>query len=100
MCWFYVDDIVITGNNSTAISSLIQALHTNFSIKDLGDLNYFLGIEVCQQSSGLHLSQQRYLTSILQRAAMDSAKPCKTPMQLGQQLSKFSGTVLSNPQQY
>ncbi|KAJ1704569.1 hypothetical protein LUZ63_004348 [Rhynchospora breviuscula] len=96
----YVDDIIITGNNSHAISSLIKALDNQFSIKDLGHLNYFLGLEVTHHNSSLYLSQSRYLTSILERASMQNAKPCQTPMEAGLQLSKFSGSLMDNPQLY
>ena len=42
----YVDDIIITGNNSKHISHIIAALSVFFNLKDLGSLNYFLGIEI------------------------------------------------------
>lgn len=42
----YVDDIIITGNNNEYIRSCISLLATEFAIKDLGDLHFFLGIEV------------------------------------------------------
>ncbi|KAJ3698372.1 hypothetical protein LUZ61_002077 [Rhynchospora tenuis] len=96
----YVDDIIITGNDSQAIAALMKTLDSNFSIKDLGTLNFFLGIDVRPYKNGILLSQTRYLQNILEKAAMIGAKPCKTPMQSGQQLSKFAGTVLSDPHQY
>lgn len=42
----YVDDIILTCNNSLVLKSLISKLNSVFSLKDLGDLDYFLGIEV------------------------------------------------------
>nr|KYP47685.1 Retrovirus-related Pol polyprotein from transposon TNT 1-94 [Cajanus cajan]KYP47706.1 Retrovirus-related Pol polyprotein from transposon TNT 1-94 [Cajanus cajan] len=42
----YVDDIIITENNPTLLHTLVSRLHSAFSLKDLGDLDYFLGIEV------------------------------------------------------
>jgi Reverse transcriptase (RNA-dependent DNA polymerase) len=75
-------------------------LHSTFSLKDLEDLHYFLGIEVTSVDSGIYLTQTRYLHSILDRAAMAGAKPCKTPMQPGLKLSKSDGTVLSDPHLY
>lgn len=58
----YVDDIVITGNSSTFIDKLIQTLDQQFSLKDLGLLNYFLGVEVSRlPCGGLFLSQQKYI---------------------------------------
>ena len=49
----YVDDILITGNDEKAISSLKQFLHTRFRIKDLGDLKFFMGIEVSRSKKGI-----------------------------------------------
>lgn len=49
----YVDDLLITGNNTSTISTLKSALHQTFTIKDLGDIKYFLGIEVSRSNSGV-----------------------------------------------
>ena len=42
----YVDDVIVTGNNSEAVQAIISTLSTKFSLKDLGSLKYFLGIEI------------------------------------------------------
>ncbi|KAJ1695606.1 hypothetical protein LUZ63_012304 [Rhynchospora breviuscula] len=96
----YVDDILITGNNDNAITELMQSLHNHFALKNLGSLNYFLGIEAKTTSTGVHLTQTRYLSNILQRANMHTAKPCSTPISTGVQPSKYSGTAMENPQLY
>ena len=51
-----VDDIILTGNNVSTIQSLKTHLHTIFSIKDLGTLSYFLGLEVSYLHNGIVLS--------------------------------------------
>lgn len=48
----YVDDIIVTGSDSTFISSLIQSLSSKFVMKDLGALHYFLGLEVTTTENG------------------------------------------------
>ena len=53
----YVDDIIITGTNSDIIDNFITKLHSQFSLKDLGPLSYFLGIQVSFSPSSIHLSQ-------------------------------------------
>lgn len=55
----YADDILITGNNSAHISALIHLLNLQFSMKDLGSLNYFLGIEIHRTSADLSLTQSK-----------------------------------------
>ena len=59
----YVDDIVITGSDSTGISSLKSFLHGQFHTKDLGMLRYFLGVEVMWSK----LSQRKYVLDLLLR---------------------------------
>ncbi|KAL5564518.1 hypothetical protein UlMin_027682 [Ulmus minor] len=76
----YVDDIIVTGSNIEEIEKLITVLNNSFSLKDLGQLNYFLGIEVKTIAEGLHLSQKRYIKDLLIKSKMDNAKPLPTPM--------------------
>lgn len=52
----YVDDILIIGNNKRLIDKFIHKLDTNFFLKDLSSLNYFLGIEVHRSATGMQLS--------------------------------------------
>ncbi|CAF2200969.1 unnamed protein product, partial [Brassica napus] len=61
----YVDDIVLTGNNIQQMERFIKALSTRFSLKDLGSLSYFLGIEAHRTSHGLLLTQHRYIADLL-----------------------------------
>lgn len=53
----YVDDILITGNHTHNITQVKQHLHKAFTIKDLGQLHSFLGIEVSYNSQGMVLTQ-------------------------------------------
>ncbi|GKV26434.1 hypothetical protein SLEP1_g35734 [Rubroshorea leprosula] len=76
----YVDDIFITNNNTSFISYLINKLGEKFSLKDLGELNLFLGVEAIKTSAGLFLSQHRYINDLLQKSKMDGAKTVATPM--------------------
>jgi hypothetical protein len=56
----YVDDIILTGDNGSLLTQFIHRLSQYFAMKDLGDLNDFLGIEAQRDSSGLLLSQTKY----------------------------------------
>lgn len=53
----YVDDIIVTGPSPTHLSNFITRLATKFSLKDLGSLSYFLGVEVIPHTHGVLLSQ-------------------------------------------
>ena len=70
-----MDDILITGKNSTIISQFIEKLGTQFSMKDLGNLHYFLGVEANYANGGLYLSQTKYITDLLLLTQFQDAKP-------------------------
>ena len=53
----YVDDIIVTSNDASQVHNLIATLGQVFELKDLGHLNYFLGIQITQSSCGLTLTQ-------------------------------------------
>lgn len=76
----YVDDIILTGNNTTLLNNLVHTLGETFSMKDLGILHYFLGIEVSHTTQGLYLSQSKYAKDLLSQAHMTALKPISTPM--------------------
>ncbi|XP_071699434.1 uncharacterized mitochondrial protein AtMg00810-like [Rutidosis leptorrhynchoides] len=66
---------------------------------DLGPLNYFLGISVTRDSSGMFLSQRKYATEVLECADMIGCKPCRTPVDTNAKL-KASGSPVSDPTLY
>ncbi|XP_021996059.1 uncharacterized mitochondrial protein AtMg00810-like [Helianthus annuus] len=76
----YVDDIIITGNDISYIQSFVNRLHKEFSVKDLGSLGYFLGLEVTHSDTGIFLSQAKYAHDILAQAGLLDAKPVATPL--------------------
>src|SRR5436190_16921293 len=88
-----------------AISSLKQHLQTEFEMKDLGFLRYFLGIEVVYFSSGYLLSQQKYISDILARAthhdsSVSDSASCNTPMEQHLKLRHDDRSPLPHPTRY
>jgi hypothetical protein len=69
----YVDNIIVA-SSSQGVSALLKDLGAEFALKDLGQLHYFLGIEVKQQDGELHLSQMKYASDILRHADMQNCK--------------------------
>jgi|UniRef100_A0A2N9GUC8 hypothetical protein len=87
----YVDDIIITCSNKSEIDKLLRLLESDFAVKDLGKLNYFLGVEVIPNAHGILLSQQRYIINLLKRTNMHEAKPVSSPMASTTSLTAHEG---------
>lgn len=96
----YVDDIIMTGNSSAELSKLIATLAARFSLKDLGCLSYFLGVEVIPSAAGMFLSQRKYIIDLLHKSGMTNTKPASTPLSASVQLLKDSGDLLPSPKEY
>ncbi|KAG8501162.1 hypothetical protein CXB51_003279 [Gossypium anomalum] len=92
----YVDDIIVMGTDSGEIEDFVKALHDTFSLKDLGQLSYFLGIQVTRTSHGFFLSQKKYILDLLQCASMAKSKPSPTPMVTSCKLSAHEGTPVED----
>ncbi|GJX03543.1 ribonuclease H-like domain-containing protein [Tanacetum coccineum] len=95
----YVDDIVLTASSQPLLQRIIASLHQEFSMTDLGSLNYFLGISVTRDSSGMFLSQKKYVVEILERAHMANCNPCRTPVDTESKLGN-DGDPVSDPTLY
>lgn len=96
----YVDDILVTSNHPPSISHLISTLKSEFALKDLGPLHYFLGVEARSTSTGLHLSQRRYVLDLLSKTNMQNSKPVLTPFSPTTKLSKNGGKPLPDRSPY
>jgi len=96
----YVDDIIITASDPAAITELLKLLSVDFAVKELGDLHYFLGVEVNKVEAGLLLSQKRYILDLLKKTNMHEAKPISSPMASSSSLSAFSGDPMEDPTLY
>jgi hypothetical protein len=90
----YVDDIIIASSNQKATNKLLHKLGQEFALKDMGDLHYFLGIEVHKVNNGLILTQDKYASDLLQRVGMGNCKPVSTPLSTSEKLSTFEGIAL------
>ena len=79
----YVDDLLIAGNDMSAISWIKGELRKLFDMKDLGESQVCLGLEIRRDRSSrtLHLSQTSYISTILERFSMQNSKPVPTPME-------------------
>jgi histone deacetylase 1/2 len=90
----YVDDIIVASSSVDATKALLKDLEKEFALKDLGELHYFLRIEVKRTSEGLLLTQQRYAANVIKRANMEKSKAIDTPISTAEKLSLSDGMRL------
>lgn len=83
----YVDDIIVASSSSQTTDQLLQQIHKEFAIKDLGNLHHFLQRAI--------LTQRKYIGDLLQRANMENCKNMSTPMADIDRLSKTKGAILT-----
>ncbi|KAL0397063.1 UNVERIFIED_CONTAM: Retrovirus-related Pol polyprotein from transposon TNT 1-94 [Sesamum calycinum] len=96
----YVDDILLTAPTLGLIQSVKDYLHSLFTIKDLGEARYFLGLEIARSSDGLYVAQNKYVQDIIRDIGLQNAKSTSTPFSLGLKLSENCGALLTDPEKY
>ncbi|RVX01148.1 Retrovirus-related Pol polyprotein from transposon TNT 1-94 [Vitis vinifera] len=89
----YVDDIILTGDHEEKIDSLKKLLTKEFEIKDLGNLKYFLGMEIARSKKGIAVSQRKYVLDLLNETGMLGCKPAETPMDTTVRLEESDGSA-------
>nr|GEX19720.1 hypothetical protein [Tanacetum cinerariifolium] len=93
----YVDDIILMGNHIPSLQEVKTYLGKCFSMKDLGEAAFILGIQIYRDRSMqlIGLSQNAYLDKILKRYRMDHSKRGSIPMQVDLHLSKSQCATIS-----
>ncbi|XP_021995714.1 uncharacterized mitochondrial protein AtMg00810-like [Helianthus annuus] len=92
----YVDDIILTGNNEKEINNVKTLLKSEFLIKDLGLLKFFLGIEVIRTHEGIVLSQRKYCMDLLNEFGLSGCKPVSCPIEPNYSVSNLCKKEASN----
>jgi hypothetical protein len=96
----YVDDLIITGDNDVNISDLKKLLKEKIEMKDLGELCYFLGIEIIQSPKGIWLLQRQYVLNKLVEYGMTGCKPISIPLEQNVKLSANEGDLVEDTTMY
>lgn len=86
----YVDDIIIAGNSDCNIQSVKNEIARKYSVKDLGPLHYFLGVNIVQDSDKVWIGQKTYSENVLKKFGMDNSKPISTPVDTSLKLLQAS----------
>ena len=92
--------MIITGDDMQGIQNLKHFLGHRFEMKDLGPLNYFLGLEVSSSADGYYLTQAKYTFDLISRANITDSKIVDTPIDYNCRLNSHDGESLSNATLY
>lgn len=84
----YVDDILISSPSSELMYEIIRKLSTKFEVKNLGDVDFCLGMEFKRHEDEFSINQRRYILELLERFGMSDAKPVCSPVEPGTTLCK------------
>ncbi|XP_019255206.1 PREDICTED: uncharacterized protein LOC109233798 [Nicotiana attenuata] len=86
----YVDDLLIIGSNDQLITEAKEILHQQFKLKDLGELKYFMGIEILRSATGVLLNQRKYVLELISEMGLSGAKPAITPLETNIKLTTIA----------
>ncbi|RVW99216.1 Retrovirus-related Pol polyprotein from transposon TNT 1-94 [Vitis vinifera] len=96
----YVDDMLVTRSNVRLLAEFKMEMQDVFEMSDLGITNYFLGMKIYQCSSGIFISQRKYVVDILKKFKLESCKEVATPLAQNEKISKNDGEKLKEPFAY
>ena len=80
ICQIYVDDIIFGSTNQEFCEEFGDMMSREFEMSMIGELSFFLGLQVKQTKEGTFICQSKYVNDLLKRFGMDNSKPIKTPM--------------------
>ncbi|RVX01687.1 Retrovirus-related Pol polyprotein from transposon RE1 [Vitis vinifera] len=87
----YVDDLLVTGSNAGFVNKFKAEMEQVFEMTDLGEMSYFLGMEVHQKQNEIFICQQKYAKEILKKFKMEECKSTSTPMNQKEKFCKEDG---------
>ncbi|RVW19280.1 Retrovirus-related Pol polyprotein from transposon RE1 [Vitis vinifera] len=76
----YVDDIIFGATNDSLCEDFSKCMHSEFEMSMMGELNFFLGLQIKQLKEGTFINQAKYIKDLLKRFNMEESKVMKTPM--------------------
>ena len=82
------------------MANIIKQLSDMFSLKDMGSLHFFLGIEVIPTRAGLFLSQHKYVRDLLSNTSMSGANDVSTPLSTTKSLQLIDGTAAMDSSEF
>lgn len=92
--------MLVTGGDEKQILDFKSEMERTFEMSDLGLMNFFLGLEVKQNSSGIFISQKKYALEVLKKFQLEKCKEVLTPLAVNEKVSKDDGILLKNPSKF
>ncbi|KAJ9555635.1 hypothetical protein OSB04_010249 [Centaurea solstitialis] len=83
----YVGDIIFGSTKDDMCKEFEELMHKKFKMSSMGELTFFLGLQVKQKPEGIFTNQSKYVASMLQKFGMNDAKPASTPMETHKHLT-------------
>ncbi|GJS84145.1 putative ribonuclease H-like domain-containing protein [Tanacetum coccineum] len=84
----YVDDIIFGSTNKLLCTEFEKMMHKKFQMSSMGELTFFLGLQVKQKEDGIFINQDKYVTKILKKFSFTDVKTASTPMETQKPLFK------------
>ena len=84
----YVDDIIFGSDDDGLSQKFAKDMQSEFEMSLLGELNFFLGLQISQLEDGIFISQIKYIKEMLKKFGMEDCRPVSTPMVTSCKLSK------------
>ncbi|GJW72644.1 uncharacterized mitochondrial protein-like protein [Tanacetum coccineum] len=84
----YVDDIIFGSTKKSLCNEFEKMMHKKFQMSSMGELTFFLGLQVKQKEDGIFISQDKYVTKILKKFGFTNVKTASTPMETQKPLLK------------
>ncbi|GJW37587.1 putative ribonuclease H-like domain-containing protein [Tanacetum coccineum] len=84
----YVDDIIFGSTKKSLCTDFEQIMHKRFQMSSMGELTFFLGLQVKQKEDGIFISQDKYVGEILKKFGFSSIRTSSTPMETNKALTK------------
>lgn len=82
-----MDDLLITGSSSTLILETKALLNHHYKIKDLGEIKYFLGLEIARSNKGISVCQRKFCLDLISDLGLTGLKPASTPLEANHRLT-------------
>ncbi|GJU18185.1 retrovirus-related pol polyprotein from transposon TNT 1-94 [Tanacetum coccineum] len=84
----YVDDIIFGSTCQDMCDEFAKIIHDEFEMSMMGELNFFLGLQIKQMEDGIFFNQSKYIKEMLKKFGLEDSKPMKTPMSSDTKLTK------------